>query len=497
MKKYLIFNKRDPYTPLSRLSENGNVVIEGSLDDVKEYIKKLNKKVGENLFYYMEMKEWQEKMNSPEFEEFCNMFDRHMKEIANFSDLENNIRQVYRECDKNINGFSLPYIADNNEDYERKLREKLDAFVKEIDRPAFQKEGTLVSDVRSICKRIIEAFIKAKSGDLENAEKIVIEILKDYEKNPFAVTELDKSYAFRMVAPFDDLQQKWVPQKEYKTMMEGELNFFRGRVVAKTEKLQTVEEINYLPYSKRTLANDMRFSSKGNICLYLGTTTYVCSKECRWDGGTRLYLSSFKFNDKGKALKILNMVVLEALLNGLISNPGESSYHRELHNTMIKIFPLAIATMYTIRTPDEERKQKYNETNKAEYLLSQVLMTALNKAGIDGVAYLSRQGKNDFQYPQMVCLAIPVMGASEQNEYGELIKDFVMTSPVLFNGFEGEKIYKEKSYINEKCPKYLNENIENFSAKIDYEGETVFYQDTLFSKMDDFLINQIHGKPLH
>ena len=81
------------------------------------------------------------------------------------------------------------------------------------------------------------------------------------------------------------------------------------------------------------------------------------------------------------------------------------------------MFPLAIATMYTIHTSDEERRQKYNETNKSEYLLSQILMTSLKKAGIDGVAYLSRQGKDDFQFPQMVCLAIPVMGASEQNEW--------------------------------------------------------------------------------
>ncbi len=35
-------------------------------------------------------------------------------------------------------------------------------------------------------------------------------------------------------------------------------------------------------------------------------------------------------------------------------------------------------------------------------------MNVLHKEGIDGIAYLSRQGTDDFQYPQMVCLAIPV-----------------------------------------------------------------------------------------
>ena len=431
-------------------------------------------------------------MNSLDGEKILNEYECEVEKIANSPELEKNRKDAYEKFDKCINGFWSPYEADNNEDYERKLRAKLADFVKAIDRPAFQKE--LVYDVKLICERIVEAFTEAKLGNFENAEKIVIEVLKDYEKNPFAVTDLDKSYSFRMVAPFEDLHQEWAPEEEYKTMMEGDLNFFRGRVVAKTENLQNVEEISYLPYSKRKWANDMRFSSKGSICLYLGTTTYVCSKECRWDGEARLYLSSLKFNDKGKKLKILNMVVTETLLNGLVSNPEKQLRHKELHETLIKMFPLAIATMYTIHTSDEERRQKYNETNKSEYLLSQILMTSLKKAGIDGVAYLSRQGKDDFQFPQMVCLAIPVMGASEQNEYGELKNDFVMTPPVLFNEFKEEKIYKEKSYINEECPKYLNNGKENFSAKIEYEEKRIFYQDIIYSKMDDFLVNQIHKK---
>lgn len=431
-------------------------------------------------------------MNSLDGEKILNEYECEVEKIANSPESEKNRKDAYEKFDKCINGFRSPYEADNNEDYERKLRAKLADFVKAIDRPAFQKE--LVYDVKLICERIVEAFTEAKLGNFENAEKIVIEVLKDYEKNPFAVTDLDKSYSFRMVAPFEDLHQEWAPEEEYKTMMEGDLNFFRGRVVAKTENLQNVEEISYLPYSKRKWANDMRFSSKGSICLYLGTTTYVCSKECRWDGEARLYLSSLKFNDKGKKLKILNMVVTETLLNGLVSNPEKQLRHKELHETLIKMFPLAIATMYTIHTSDEERRQKYNETNKSEYLLSQILMTSLKKAGIDGVAYLSRQGKDDFQFPQMVCLAIPVMGASEQNEYGELKNDFVMTPPVLFNEFKEEKIYKEKSYINEKCPKYLNNGKENFSAKIEYEEKRIFYQDIIYSKMDDFLVNQIHKK---
>lgn len=210
-------------------------------------------------------------------------------------------------------------------------------------------------------------------------------------------------------------------------------------------------------------------------------------------------MSSFRFNEKGKKLKVLNLVVSEPLINGMTELTRVNSKCNELHKLMIKIFPLAMATMYTIQTSDQERKNKYGEKIKYEYLLSQVLMNVLHKAGIDGVAYLSRQGKNDFQYPQMVCLAIPIKDASEYDEYGGVINDFVMTDPVLYNGFLNENEYEKKSYINEKYPKYtkitdLNHEGESFNAKIDYSGKTVCYQDTLFSKFDDYLINQKHDK---
>ena len=107
-----------------------------------------------------------------------------------------------------------------------------------------------------------------------------------------------------------------------------------------------------------------------------------------------MYLSSFKFNEEGKKLKILNLVVTQSLLNGTIPRPMDNPYYVQLHNAMIRVFPLVIATMFTITSSDEERR-KFDGENaiKAEYLLSQVIMNVLSKAGIDGVAYLSRQGK--------------------------------------------------------------------------------------------------------
>lgn len=498
MEQYLILNKNMPLTPLSVFDKNWNVqIIELSLEDAKRYVEEQNQKCGEDLFFYMEIKEWLKLRESPQVVELQDKLHEEVAKLLDCPEINEICKRICEETDKNINGFMIPFEADNNEDYEKKLKDELEGFIKEIDRPAFRKEGSLVDDVKVICKKVIEAFDAAKIGDIKKAEKIIEEILEEYKKFPFAVSELDKSYAFRGIAPFDDLQQKWVAKEEYETMMDGELNFFRARSMEKTKTIQTEDAINYLSYSKSGLAKDLRFSSKGKVCLYLGTTSYVCCKECRWNGEDNLYLASFKFNKKGKKLKILNLVVTQSLLNGTIPMPGDTIYYRKLHNAMIRVFPLVIATMFTIKTSDEVRKKSYGEKNKYEYLLSQVLMNVLQKVEIDGVAYLSRQGKDDFQYPQMICLAIPINDISEDDEYGELINFFVMTPPVLYNGFSDDSTYERRSYINEKYPNYVDYSWgqkENFNAKVEYNGEIVFYEDIPYSKFDDYLVNQEHKK---
>lgn len=445
----------------------------------------------------MELEEWVEFFESSQGIAFENKWEEEEEKILNCPEIKELRKHSLEESDKNIIGFMIPFEANNNEDYEIKLKHTLEDFAKKIDRPAFKKEGTLVADVKVICKKVIDAFDEAKRGNVDKAERIVEEILEEYKKFSFAVTELDKSYAFRGIAPFENIRSEWGAKEEYETMMQGELNFFRARSIEKAKTIQNEEEINYLPYSKRELAKDMRFSTRGKVCLYLGTTSYVCSKECRWNEKDNLYLASFKFNEKGKKLKILNLVVTQSLLNGTIPWPGDTPDRIELHNAMIKVFPLVIATMFTIKTSDEKRKKVYNEDNKYEYLLSQVLMNVLQKVGIDGVAYLSRQGKDDFQYPQMVCLAIPINDSGENSEYGELINDFVMTSPFLYNDFWENQAYKQRSYVNEKYPKYVDclfGKKESFNAKVEVNGEIVFYQDTLYSRFDDYLVNQKHKK---
>lgn len=129
----------------------------------------------------MKKEEWQRLLDSPQVGEFESELHDKFVQSPEIREIEAISKSICDQFDKNINGFMIPFEAENNEDYEKKLKECLDAFVKEIDRPAFRNEGELVNDVKNICKMVKNAFDSSKMGDSEMAEKIVEEILEEYK----------------------------------------------------------------------------------------------------------------------------------------------------------------------------------------------------------------------------------------------------------------------------------------------------------------------------
>lgn len=235
--KFLIFNKNIPLIPMSKIDDCKNShVSEFSKDDAIKYVNELNKECGKEIFVMESINGWEKQKQSPRAQALFEKMDDVMEKMVKDTGLGTLIEEINRNSDKNIKGFSIPFEADSNEDYEKKLKERLTAFVKEIDRPAFREEDNLVDDVKNICQKVINAFEAAKSGENENAEKIIAEIIEDYKKYSFAVSDLDKSYAFRGIAPFKELRQNWVDLKVYEDMLEGDLNFLERELQKQKNK---------------------------------------------------------------------------------------------------------------------------------------------------------------------------------------------------------------------------------------------------------------------
>lgn len=349
--------------------------------------------------------------------------------------------------DNNINGFSMPRVVNDNDTYIKELKGIFENYKKEIQKIAFKHEGNLVEDVTNNCDMILEALNTYFTGDKSKAKQKIVSLIKNYIDNPFWVSDLDKSYAFRGIAPFADLHSEGY-EKEYSFMMKNDIDFYRAR----TEIIpRDRREVLHIPYKNLHLIKEQRFSLNKQPCLYLGTTSYVCWTECRKPQLEEFYLAGFRANTLGKKLKVFNLVASEALVNGIYQKSSNEPFNKDLQISMIKLLPIVFATSFSVNSKD--REEKY------EYIIPQLVMQSLSELNIDGVAYLSKQGKDDFQYPQGVNLAIPVFDLSDKKEYGDVCSKFVITEPKGFYEFvqNAEKI-KGKSYLNKAFE-------ENYSTK--------------------------------
>lgn len=381
--------------------------------------------------------------------------------------------------DRYINGFHLPIKVKNNDEYRSKLRDTLDKYVEHLKRPAFVYKDGFCDSVETICQQVLHILDDLLQHNYLKAEETMKQMLTLFQQDDFLINNLDSSYAFRGIAPYPELHNNG--QYDYEPMLKSPLTFFRARTIKKeeTQKIDELTHMLHLPHSMRDKASDMRFNKAGVPGLYLGTTSYVCSKECGWNSCEEdLYVSAFVPNDQGKKLKILNLVISQALINGM----GSRDNGGELQLSMLKVFPLVIATSFDVS----------EKGDKDQYLLSQLLMNTANQNGIDGIAYLSAKGEDEFQYPQGVNLAIPVTDISEQKQYSEKCKAFDVTKPVRYEGQEGKE---RKSYINTVYKQYYENGTVNFASKVDINGKLQFYGDTFYGKFDDFIVAQKQYKP--
>ena len=390
--------------------------------------------------------------------------------------------------DNNLNGFTIPISVKDNHEYRQELENILNRYIKYLNRPSFVYEEGLLDYIIKESELIIKALDCLICDNQDTADTILSEILDLFRDDPFLISDLDKSYSFRAIAPFQDLHSDGY-DITYKKMMNTELTFFRARTKKKTDKttnIHNIEDILHLPYNLKSKARSMRFSIQGLPGLYLSTSTYACSQECNWNKeDEELYASVFIPNEKGKTLKILNLTISEALINGIYHGYGDynNARRRKLQISMLKVFPLVIATSFSVLT---------EENIKYQYLLSQALMRVASKNGIDGIAYFSMKGKSEFEFPQGVNLAIPATDISDSNLYSEKCWGFDISKPILYSAQKGSK---SKSYINEIYPKYDDNGMKSFMSTLDVDGIVQFYGETKYGKFDDFLTTYLKYPP--
>ncbi len=378
--------------------------------------------------------------------------------------------------DTRLSKFPLPVQIQNDCDYYQTLSAVFDKYYKHISTICNLDSETVnyVATNIQIIKCAVQDYLR---GNICAAKVLIQDLIKEYLDEDFFVSEFDKSYAFRGIAPLKEQQKKFGYSETYRDlyqeMNKAPISMFRGRI-SKTGL--SAKDMLHIPFNLREKVLTERYSMSGIPCLYLATTTLGCYLELGKPQYDALYLSSYKINNQ--KMKLLNLCITQYTINGAAAGYLNDYEIPHLLN-LIKIFPLVIASSFVV-------SNNASRSFKTEYIIPQLIMMSINELGIESIAYLSVHMSDFYAYPQCVNIAIPMVQSDFSNEYSEQLQYFSLTEPLCFNRCVRNYYCPTRiSYIN----KFYNSNIH---SKIELNKKCIEYVNTVFGKADDIIISQSH-----
>jgi hypothetical protein len=368
-----------------------------------------------------------------------------------------------------LNDFILPIVIQNDYQYVNVLEKVLNNFLTEI-HGCTHVSNTIYQQTMRNKDKILGAVSHYLNADISSAKNCIHDILNHCVHDPFIVAQLDDSTAFRGLTRSGNPIPGAIPHP----ISYQPIRMFKARLGVGNFKKS---DFLHIPFNKRGNVSTQRFSIAGVPCMYFGLTSYVCWLELGKPSDSEFNVSAYELPQD---MRVLNLAIPQMLLNGL-SNSDE--YIRPIMS-MIQLFPLVIATSFKLK--------ESNRSFRSEYIISQLVMQCLADFNIDGVAYISKQVQNDSSnYPYCINLAVPM-----KNNPGKLFSNFAealpLTNPINFAEY--------KHLVNPSA--LARGNDMSFATLFDahplpYMGKVIRYDNLLFSKLDDYLYNEMfnaHGQ---
>lgn len=371
-----------------------------------------------------------------------------------------------------LNQFKLPIVINDDSEYLVKLERMLGLFLTDI------KQFHNVNDIiygrtQENVDKILRAINCHYDGDIPTARQLIFEVLEPYKGNPFIISSLDDSPAFRGITrPTLKAQQAEQSKPEMPSILHPmayqPLSFFKARTG--TEGFRK-RDFLHIPFDKRGIVSTQRFSIAGVPCMYFGATSYVSWLELGKPADYEFNVSSYKVPGE---TKVLNLAITQHLINGLAA--FNDDWLKDALS-LIELFPLIIATSYKVRDN--------NRSFKSEYIISQLVMQCLPLLETEGVAYISKRVDDDSSnYPICVNLAIPMK--KRNDNYSEFAKNISLTEPV--NYAEYKKVLRFPTYGSRTA---------SFGSVIEQDisclGKQIPYQHHEFCAFDDYLVSEQHS----
>lgn len=340
-----------------------------------------------------------------------------------------------------------PFVLEKDSEYLGDLKKKYNLVFNQARDAGADAESLKILN-KFKCK-ILEALKCYYRADIEKCNTIIRNLIKDIGEDEFAVSLLNRSYAFPD-APNTEIQ------------------FFRSRI-GNPSNAYVSKDMLHLPLRLRAKSGNYRFSIPGNPSLYLSNSSYGCWIETGFPSENDFNVSPVLLDG---TQKIFNLAVSIRDI-GSVKEFEENRSH-----CWLKLYMLAIATAYRI----EEEGRVF----KSEYIISQSIMMACKRLGYDGVAYYSRRVYDEVFARCAINLALFV---NYRGEYSELVNHMKIDD--AFNYGLYKQLYEsltQKSYKLHNAQPNATTNIGSYDRQYPYT-------ETRYFDFDNFLFASWRDKP--
>lgn len=341
-----------------------------------------------------------------------------------------------------------PFVVKNDSEYYKDLRKRFTYLNKLMENVAADKESRII--VKKYGDKICDAIRDYYKGHVSTCHQKIENLIKDCSQHPLAVSELNHSRAF-----------PGAPDRE--------IQFFRARCSSDAKTIAPIDML-HLPFYIRGKSGNYRFSIPGVTSLYLANTSYGCWIEMGKPSEHDFYVSPMILEG---TLRVFNLAVRAADL-GPTNDAREDFIH-----CWLKLLMLMIATSYRI--------EENNRTFRSEYIISQSIMLACKKLGVDGVAYFSKRVEADGFAYAAINLAL-FADYDRRRSYGKICERIKVDQPMnyqLFKQLNNAATYKRYP-LRIDSTMYIT-NIGNYKRQYGY-------RDTEFHRFDEHLFARWEDK---
>lgn len=263
--------------------------------------------------------------------------------------------------------YRLPIIVDDGCDVFPTLFEKMDRYLELIRDNDYLKENFYTA--QNIVNRMKEAIDAYWKGKFLIANQKIKLILNDTKKlgSKLIISTLDECL-------FDD---------EKKQLYKARIGGF--------DSYQEYQMF-HIPFNKRGLVQNQRYSINGMPCLYLGTSTYVCWEELERPDFNSFWISRFEVINEN--LKILNLSYTIQDICGLMNSSRTDTEKEKFIVDYILYWILLCACSFHVKNN--------NRVFREEYIVPQLIMQNIRESDIDGIMYFSVRGTYDDNYSSLI-----------------------------------------------------------------------------------------------